>query len=237
MTIDTEVRLGSPNTFNRKRLASFLYPKYSYFIDAINRNALVADWLRRHSTSFYLLNREDIYRYVFATLVENDRVDVLEFGVSEGNSLTSIINANQNSQSRFFGFDTFEGLPEDWRSGWGKIPKQSYSTQGVPPVFDDKRVSLEVGLYQETLDEFLRDFTPKGQIIIHVDCDLYSSSLYVLTRCDKLRKYKPLILMDDFTSPLHVFRAFVDYVSAFAVDFEFLAASGRYYDQVCVRLL
>ena len=71
---------------------------------------------------------------------------------------------------------------------------------------------------------------------VHVDCDLYSSSLYVLTMLHKLKELKPIILMDDFSSPNHMFRAFDDYTSAYRVDFDYLASCGEYYSQVCVQL-
>ena len=53
---------------------------------------------------------------------------------------------------------------------------------------------------------------------------------------DKLRHLKALILMDDVSSPNHMYRAFDDYVSAYMVDFNYIASCGDYYDQVFVQL-
>src|SRR5690606_1515068 len=146
---------------------------------------------------------EEIYKYVVSTLPENECITLLEFGVFEGNSLQIFCRFNTHPESRFVGFDTFEGLPEDWNSGWGIIEKGSYTAHGKVPKFADSRVSCVKGYYQDVLDDFLANFTVSGQLIVHVDCDLYTSALYVLTMLNRFKDLKPLILMDDFSSPNH----------------------------------
>lgn len=222
---------------NRKKLAAIFYRKYFHFIDAINRNALLAAWIRKNHNSIYFSKRSEIYRYVVSQLVGDNPIDLLEFGVASGNSLRYFAKANQHPDSRFVGFDSFEGLPADWRSGWGKIRQGSYSNKGIPPRIDDHRVSFVIGLYQDTLSDYFRNFSHDNQLVIHIDCDLYSSALYIFTKLDEFRSSGPFIIMDDFSSPLHVFRAFDDYVSAYSVKFQYMAAAGKYYDQVCVQLL
>ena len=221
---------------NRKKMASTLFPKYSGFVAAVNMNAKMRKWLDQHDNGCKFNTRKEIYNYVSSTLTEGACITLLEFGVFEGSSLGIFSNCNSHIDSRFIGFDTFEGLPEDWNSGWGIIEKGSYTTNGNIPDIDDSRVRCIKGYYQDVLDGFLSDFNPVGQLVVHVDCDLYSSSLYVLTMLDKLRHLKPLILMDDFSSPNHMFRAFDDYMSAYRADFNYVASCGDYYDQVCVQL-
>ena len=52
-----------------------------------------------------------------------------------------------NPAARFVGFDSFEGLPEDWRPS---TPRGWFKTTG-PPAIDDARVSFVTGWFDETL--------------------------------------------------------------------------------------
>ncbi len=84
---------------------------------------------------------------------------------------------NDNDESRFFWFDTFIGLPENWSSVFGK---RSFDAEGNIQYTDDHRISFIKGLFQETLGVFLENYSPKGRLIVMIDSDLYSSALYVL---------------------------------------------------------
>ena len=100
----------------------------------------------------------------------------LEFGVANGTSLAIIAE-----HMPVVGFDSFEGLPEDWRD----YPKGSFAPThpltgwdtGLPPDIPNSR--LVIGLFADTLPGF--DFTtvqPLG--LVHCDADLYSSTKTVL---------------------------------------------------------
>lgn len=92
----------------------------------------------------------------------------LEFGVGSGQS-TRIIAEHMP----VIGFDSFEGLPEDWRDGF---PAGSFA-QEAPPEIDGAH--YQVGLFDVTIPRFntkgLRDVG-----LMHIDCDLYSSTATVL---------------------------------------------------------
>lgn len=51
----------------------------------------------------------------------------------------------------------------------------------IPSIYDN-RILLIKGLFQETLDLFLQNYYSENRMVIHLDCDLYASTLYVLTR-------------------------------------------------------
>jgi hypothetical protein len=40
-----------------------------------------------------------------------------------------------------------------------------------------------MGLFQESMPGFLKTFQPTSRLSIHCDADLYSATLYVLSRC------------------------------------------------------
>jgi len=99
---------------------------------------------------------------------------VLEFGVYTGDSLSAI---SELSKQEVHGFDSFQGLPQDWRSGF---KKGHFAIQGLPTV--KSNVRLHVGLFSETLPGFARSLQESGEVVrfMHVDCDLYSSTKDVL---------------------------------------------------------
>ncbi len=92
----------------------------------------------------------------------------LEFGVATGTSLRKLAAAR--GSARLFGFDWFQGLPEDWRAGY---PKGTFAC--APPNIDG--ATLVVGLFQDTLPCFNFD---APVTLVHVDCDIYLSAIYVL---------------------------------------------------------
>ena len=146
------------------------------------------------------------------TLAGSDKaIDYLEFGVFEGASIGQWCALNQNAGSRFFGFDSFEGLPEDWHSG---KRRGAFSTGGKLPEIADPRVSFVAGWFQQSLRGFMASYRPQSQLVIHVDCDLYSSTLYCLTTLDPVISPGTLIVLDDFFDALHVYRGLTDYCSS-----------------------
>src|ERR1700751_1219420 len=59
-------------------------------------------------------SREALWRLLFVTIGTNERILLLEFGVCNGYSIHQFASMNTNQSSKFIGFDSFEGLPEDW---------------------------------------------------------------------------------------------------------------------------
>ena len=154
--------------------------------------------------------RDELYAHVASGL--NGPINYLEFGVWKGKSITRWSQLNDAPDSRFIGFDTFEGLPENWTPDQ---PKGTFSTQGLMPSINDQRVSFEKGLFQRTLYPFLERTKQDRQLVINVDCDLYSSTLFVLSAMDRYFRPGTRIIFDDFYSLNHEFQAFVDYDRAF----------------------
>jgi hypothetical protein len=58
--------------------------------------------------------REQIWTNLFHDAVgRTSRILLLEFGVWKGYSIKYFASLNTNTESRFVGFDSFEGLPEN----------------------------------------------------------------------------------------------------------------------------
>ena len=203
-----------------KRSSHFVFPRYSWFFDRLNWEARLNATVKQFSDAPELAAAEDLYRRVSQVAGSDKAIDYLELGVFEGASLRQWCALNRNAGSRFFGFDSFEGLPEDWHSG---KRKGAFSTGGKIPEIADSRVAFIAGWFQKSLRGFLASYRPQSQLVIHVDCDLYSSTLYCLTTLDPVILPGTLIVLDDFFDALHVYRALTDYCSAYMRQYKILA--------------
>lgn len=202
--------------------------------------ARLARWARDHRPLPYsdrnnpkvvLDKRFELYEHVFRSEGLEGALDYLEFGVAAGASLTWWTRRNRDPESRFFGFDSFTGLPENW----GGFAVGTFSTEGRPPRIDDPRCAFLVGLFQETLGPFLDRVSLGRRLVIHADADLYSSTLFVLTRMAPLLKAGDILLFDEFGVPAHEFRAFEDFVAAYRLRYRVLGAVNNYL-QVALRV-
>jgi O-methyltransferase len=205
-----------------KRVATLCFPRYSWLLDRLNWEARLKATAKEFPSAVEVGSREELCGYLNVTLLDggNRAIDYLEFGVFEGASVQFWIAANQNASSRFVGFDSFEGLPEDWHSD---RPKGAFSTGGKLPEIADPRVSFVAGWFQKSLRRFLSEYHPQDQLVIHIDCDLYSSTLYCLTTLDPLISPGTIVVLDDFFDALHVYRALTDYCSSYMRSYRLLA--------------
>src|SRR5947208_7888231 len=101
----------------------------------------------------------------------------MEFGVADGHSFRWFLQQNKNPDSRFYGFDTFTGLPEDF----GVYKKGLFNTNNQVPQIDDARVKFFQGLFQQTVPGFLSELNNTKRNVVMMDADLYSATLYVLS--------------------------------------------------------
>lgn len=153
-------------------------------------------------------------------LVRDVPGDIAEFGVATGTSLmaftriTEIYNTllpHAVAQKRVHGFDSFEGLPE-------LNPDIDLATQDAQKVDDMKKggfnasstydrlvdftkqhkaVSLYKGWFNETVPNFLSANPHVSFSLLHVDCDLYSSTKDCLTPTISRLNVGGVILFDE----------------------------------------
>ena len=193
------------------------------------------DYLRAHNEPSLELtgtdqSRSNFYRHLYDHFV-HEPVTFMEFGVFKGESLTAWTRLLQNHQTRILGFDTFEGLPEAWKN-W---QSGHLSTNGQVPEVDDDRVMLFQGMFQQTLKNTLYLIQPDIQLVIHIDSDLHSSALYVLSQIDSRLKTGDLIIFDQWGRE-HEYRAFQDYTNSHQRNLEMIAALNSNYTKVAFRV-
>lgn len=219
----------------KRSFATFLFPRYSRFLDQLNWTARWNRTVRENSGCPRFDTREEMYSYLSHEFFADGgkAIDYFEFGVHRGDSLRTWTTLNGNPQTRFFGFDSFEGLPEDWNE---KKTKGTFGTGGKTPDIADPRVQFVVGWFQNVVPGFLRSYEPKNPLVLHNDSDLYSSTLYCLTAMNSLMPRETIVIFDEFYDALHEYRALIDYASAYMRQFKIVAATRRF-DQVAVAIL
>lgn len=217
----------------KKKLAALFWPRYSLAADTINYNAKVRNWIKTYGKLVDKFpDKASLFKHLSENLIGNKPIDYLEFGVAEGRSMQRWVSLNRHPDSRFFGFDSFAGLPEKWNSTYGT---GAFDAGGKIPVIDDPRVRFIKGWFNDTLPGFLLEFNPRNQLVINNDSDLYSSTLYTLTMLDKHIQTGTIILFDEFSSPLHEFKALEDYLSAYKRQVKPLGIRGGYAETVAME--
>lgn len=219
---------------HKRKVAAMVWPKYSRAVDSVNTNARVQAWFREHLTDRPHLEARPQMAPHIAGLITG-AVDYFEFGVAYGKSMKWWSELSVDPDSRFYGFDTFEGLPERWELGSHSFKAGSMAYE--MPSFDDTRVTFIKGLFQDTLREFLVDYERRNRIVLHCDADLYSSTLFVLSVMVQHLRPGDIVMFDEFPQPLHEFRALIDWAQAFRVNYRGIASAGDYNQQVAIEIL
>ena len=135
------------------------------------------------------LFRKDIFKIAFDDAPVTGYV--IECGVGRGSSLRRLVRHSANQL--VFGFDSFEGLPEDWKMSddW-TWPKGSFACD-IPEV---EGAELRVGWFSDTLPVWKKEHT--GRIaLLHMDSDLYSSSVTILEELNDQIIPGTVIVSDD----------------------------------------
>lgn len=129
------------------------------------------------------------------TLVNRDLKHVVEFGVYRGTTMR-ILREKFDDSFQLFGFDSFEGLPEDWKDASGKVvaPANRFDLQKNIP--DIPNVKMYDGWFCDTIPQYKPIAEPF--CLLHVDCDLYSSAKEVLYELNDFIVKDTIIVFDEW---------------------------------------
>lgn len=159
---------------------------------------------------------------IITLAIEKAKLDglVLEFGVFNGKSIRQIAS---KVDGIVHGFDSFEGLPEDWCDEG----KGSYSAFGLLPEVPGN-VRLHRGWFENSIPEFQKN--EKGAIrFINIDCDLYSSTKTIFDLLGPQIVAGTVLLFDEFigypTWHEDEFKAFHDAARQYGWNYEILGFS------------
>ena len=110
-----------------------------------------------------------------------------EFGVWRGEAFRYLIKTFKKG----YGFDTFEGIPEDWdgeKAG-------TYSSDGQIPQIEGGE--FIVGKFDDTLPTFFSEPRPMASVI-NFDADLYSSTICALNYSKPVIDQHTILIFDEF---------------------------------------
>ena len=165
-------------------------------------------------------DRMEFYQHLSSLVKEP--ASYLEFGVFRGDSMRIWSGLLQNSDSTLEGFDSFEGLPEDWRMA---ADKSTFDVKGEIPDIDDSRIRFHKGWFENTLPGFLEDFVPRQQLIIHFDADLYSSTKYVINRIEPYLVPGTVLVFDELYDRDHELKALDEFLAEHPMTLECIGAT------------
>ena len=181
----------------------------------------VGRWMRAHGFERHrgFGTRLELFDLIAAD-VADERVLYVELGVYEGASMRYWSSLLQNPDARLHGFDSFEGLPEDWTIGEGK---GHFSTNGRVPEIADDRVSFFAGWFEETLPGY--EPPEHDRLVVNFDCDLYSSAALGLSTLESLIVPGTYVYFDEFHDRHHELRAFDEFLERTGGRFEAVGAT------------
>jgi len=221
LTSTPSVRAPARESYRRMEPLKFLLVEIGSFLSegvlALLHSSMnyldVGRWMKVNgfSTSSRVWERVALYERV-ASRVVGKPVLYLEFGVSHGRSIRTWASLLKDPHSVLHGFDTFTGLPEGGGREW---PKGMYSQNGKPPEIPDPRITFFTGLFEETLPRYT--LPPHDTLIVSIDCDMYTSTSFVLHSLAPYLTPGTFIYFDEFSDYANELRAFD----------EFLAVSGK----------
>jgi methyltransferase family protein len=187
-----------------------------------------ADYYERNFINSFPIDR-DLDLLTRAVSVAEPEGLWLEFGVATGRTISHIA-ALRNSE--IYGFDSFEGLPEPWRSGYGK---GMFATE-IPAL--PANVKLIKGWFADTLPIFLCKH-PEKVSFLHVDCDLYSSTKTILDLLAPRLGAQCVIVFDEYWNypgwQQHEHKAFVEFADRTQLKYRY-DSFVRNNQQVCIVL-
>ena len=227
---DVLAQLGDQNWERRKQMLHFLAWNHRWVASLTERN-------RRAAADTYDFVEERMPDAVFhldqmailesrASELDIVRGSILDMGVYKGASTRRLARIFPTAD--IHGFDSFEGLPEDWthvlRGTFGDI---AGALPDVPPS-----VTLHKGWFDDTLPDWLTSNGDRPIALLRIDCDIYSSTKTIFDTVGHLLVPGSFVLFDELIGypgwRQHEFKAFEEFRTSSGLEFEYLAYGLTY---------
>lgn len=225
------------------RIAYIFYPFRKFLLFLANLSEMTA-WIQKNKNTIAKKDsfvwkrnygkRVDGFEYIIKTFgLENIPATYLEFGVASGVSFEWWLHHLKHPESVFFGFDTFEGLPEDW----GLFFKKGAMAHSMKEIAGNRHRFIK-GIFQDTLVDLINEkkaLFEQAQIkIIHLDADLFSSTLFVLSQLYPYLQQGDILIFDEFNVPNHEFYAVKLFRECFYIKLKPVSALNNFYQTIFI---
>ena len=213
------------------RIGGRLSPRCIYVVESVLNYLLIGQWMKVQGfqSAATFNTRNEAFRLA-AHRIADRRVLYLEFGVWKGDSMRYWSGLLTNPDSMLHGFDSFEGLPENWSSAYNK---GAFSAEGNVPVIEDSRVRFYKGWFEDTLPSY--QLPPHDVMFVNCDADLYSSTKSVLSYVGPHIKPGDFLYFDEFHHWADERRAFEEFLAYSGFRFSLVGCSASNAQVLFVR--
>lgn len=201
------------------REAQQIVPLYSL----LSQNAIArsAEYIEKNmNRAMIFKDRESLWLH--ATKKIQNKGLWLEFGVHSGYSINILSSLTDDT---VHGFDSFEGLQEDWRGT--DLEAGFFSLNGDLPSVRSN-VVLHKGWFSETLPPFLSTNSEKIALL-HLDADTYESTKFILSCLDSKSLSGTVIIFDEYLGMTNwengEFKAWREFVEKHKIKYDYLGVA------------
>lgn len=212
--MDISATRRKASAFDRRYWLGKLWPRWSWRVEQLNWNARYLAWLDEHQPRIF-----DTRAAMYEHLCPDGPITYLEFGVYKGESLKTWLQLNRHEDSRFHGFDSWEGLAGEEGA---PFDKGHFATE--PPVINDARCTLHRGWFEQTLPLFIEaEHDCPGQLIINLDADEYVPTMQALIGLRGYIEPGTIVMFDEMSVAQCEFRALLDWAAIFGREYRVIA--------------
>jgi hypothetical protein len=196
------------------------------YFDTIN-------YIKNNLTSAVVcIDQNEVFNHAIAN-IEFEGLNA-EFGVKDGKTIKMLCQKNAFKNKIIYGFDSFEGLPEDWAGT--RVKKGRLTRKGVIPKLPKNIVAIK-GWFADTLPEFLNNKNNKFSFI-HIDCDIYKSTKDIFDNIENFVRKGTVIVFDEYFNypnwQEHEYKAFQEFIANKKLKYKYLAYATT---QVAVKII
>lgn len=167
--------------------------------------------------------KNDLWNYTISKIKNKEGLN-LEFGVFKGLSINYFSSRLPNL--KFYGFDSFIGLKEDW-IGHHRA-KGAFNLEGILPKVS-KNVELIPGWFDETIPNFIKKYPNEKISFLHIDGDTYEAAKIVLELLKSKIGVGTLIVFDEYLGYPNwrngEFKAWGEFVKENNIKYNYIAFS------------